>query len=841
MPQDNTYPLPDLFVRPDFDNGRVVVSFTGPEGFSKADWAVEDAEKTAAQGTVQGKAGEKCVFSVELPGFKPWSVNSPFLYKFRLKLPAAEVIQPFGIYKVEARGNKIFYNNREFYVKGTIRGREAHDHPNLGGAAEKDYYRKYILEAKAYGFNFIRFHSRIPSETYFQVADELGILTHVEIRKYFGKYQKERKALDDLDDKNPELVEPAQWIETVLSIRNHPSLLVYCMGNEIDHPGKNPGVKKIYDLTRSLDPCKLFLDTCGRGEYDRGYVDIDVKHMGYFCPFGRNHTMFDTTHHCGVFGSVRGIPTRIKSDPGSDRPDWSIQREIPFKFPVIAHEICHYTALRDVDGLEKKFDTHAPAQKPWWIGELKKLIRAKGLEEDYHTRMIRASKHYQMLWWKQGLEAVRKSPVLSGFHFFQVADTERYENSNSILDCFDDRTYAQPEQFMKFNADTILIADLPERCFFEKQRVEIPIFLSHYDVKIAGSGTLEWELKDARHNKTFFKGVMESMDLDEAGSRRICTLSIVLPETAEAFPMTLALRMRTDKGESAAENEWNLWLFPDRPEKLNVKNLEFSLADIDLRKRFAGIERRVRSSSKNALWITDRFHQDVFKHLEEGGDVLMLYRVPENRDKYAPLEKYYLPSTRDRFKGTIWDRGHNLGAFVNQEAPLAGFPHREFIDFQFYRLIEDADKICLDDFPIRVAPVIQGNDKASRDRFDVHKFGLSELVPEYTLRKFAYLFELKAGRGRLFVSGFNFTGIEAARPEVCAMFETLVNYMRSKRFQPSASLPLKNLLDYLRKKGKADRVRERMMTQYWQLDELPVESAKYWKDSETWLREGKPY
>jgi hypothetical protein len=32
-----------------------------------------------------------------------------------------------------------------------------------------------------------------------------------------------------------------------------------------------------------------------------------------------------------------------------------------------------------------------------------------------------------------------------------------------------------------------------------------------------------------------------------------------------------------------------------------------------------------------------------------------------------------------------------------------------------------------------------------------------------------------------------------------------------------------------------------MMTQYWQIDEEPVESATYWANSEAWLRTNKPY
>ena len=44
------------------------------------------------------------------------------------------------------------------------------------------------------------------------------------------------------------------------------------------------------------------------------------------------------------------------------------------------------------------------------------------------------------------------------------------------------------------------------------------------------------------------------------------------------------------------------------------------------------------------------------------------------------------------------------------------------------------------------------------------------------------------------------------------------------------------LRDYLARKGRQPRIKERMMTQYWQLDDAPLESARYWKEAEAWIR-----
>ena len=70
------------------------------------------------------------------------------------------------------------------------------------------------------------------------------------------------------------------------------------------------------------------------------------------------------------------------------------------------------------------------------------------------------------------------------------------------------------------------------------------------------------------------------------------------------------------------------------------------------------------------------------------------------------------------------------------------------------------------------------------------------------------------------------------------MFESLIRYVGSEVFKPAATLPADQLEDYLLTAGKAPRTRERMMTQYWQLDEAPLESAQYWTDAEDYIRKG---
>jgi beta-galactosidase/beta-glucuronidase len=240
--------VPDLFIVPDFDNAEAKVSFTIPRNVKRIKWSLKSRTAVVKSGTSTG-SGKKIKLDVHIKNFRSWSPDSPFLYKFIMEFKTGkenvEVVQHFGMRKFSIENKQIMLNNRPLFIRGHIRGREAHDHPNFLGCSDSKYYAKNILMSKAFGFNFVRFHSKVPPREFFEEADRLGFLAHIEVRKYYGKYQKERELEDmDLEKGILPLVDPALWKRTIKNVRNFPSLMVYCLGNEIHTPGINPEVRE---------------------------------------------------------------------------------------------------------------------------------------------------------------------------------------------------------------------------------------------------------------------------------------------------------------------------------------------------------------------------------------------------------------------------------------------------------------------------------------------------------------------------------------------------------------------------------------------------------------------
>lgn len=785
-------------------------------------WKVTDSDGSLIISQTEAVSGCEfeisAVFEAEF-----WSVENPVLYDFCAEInfedgTTEKINDRFGFRYFECDEKYIYLNGYPFYMRAYIRGCAAHEHENNCRLEEKEFYRKNITMAKQYGFNTIRFHSVIPPRECFEVADELGILIHIETRADNQDYDN----LEEMLYGKNNFVTNGEIEEIVNSLYNHPSFMVYCVGNEIRTPGKNPRIKEIHDYIKKLDPTRLFIDTCAHGEFDRQYVDFDVQHMGYFFPYGKNKNMFSDTDNLLGFGTVKDR-AMVKAVNGG-----KIRRGIRFNRPLIAHEVCHYTSWRDFYALKDKFSKYG-VEAPWWIDEEIKMIEAKGYKDNF-DKLLQITKDYQFRCWKTAFEGIRSSTLLSGFHMLQFADTDRYENSNGVVDCFDDYQGISAESFRDFNADTVIVARLPKQVMVAGESLKIPVILSQFAINPPRTGEFSYKL--SADGIDYSSGILENVDTGESGVYEICSIECDMPELTSPKKLILTAKLGFDDS-SECSNSWEVWVFPKISGNVTVDGI--SVMDGDY------LNTKVSFSGKNDFVVTDKLDDSLFEMLDEGKDVMLIYRTDWTRhllhkDMVAP--KYSLRHTWDRFKGVIWDRGTINGGYDDSELlNKYGFCTDGQLNFQYYSLVDDCDKINLDDFPVEVKSIVSGLDKSSRDRFDPSHFGERELMYDRTMRHFSYVFELKVGRGRLLVTGFNFTGIADGDVAALNMFKTLTAYCRSGDFDPVAYMSVDEIKSYLAYVAAEGPQKERMMTQYWQLDAEPVESMDYWTESERYLKD----
>ncbi len=202
------------------------------------------------------KAGNKQKYTQEfgLPDYRLWSVENPELYTLVVRLRDGnriidEVREPFGIRTIDFSAEKGFLLNGEpVLLKGACLH---HDNGPLGAAAfDRAEYRKVEIMKKN-GFNAIRAAHNPPSKALLDACDQLGMLV---INESFDHWQKPKKPqdynlyFDEWWEKDLEAM--------VLRDRNHPSIIIWSIGNEIKERADSSGL----EIARKLRAKVLEMD-----------------------------------------------------------------------------------------------------------------------------------------------------------------------------------------------------------------------------------------------------------------------------------------------------------------------------------------------------------------------------------------------------------------------------------------------------------------------------------------------------------------------------------------------------------------------------------------------------
>ncbi|MCF6356206.1 MAG: DUF4982 domain-containing protein [Draconibacterium sp.] len=205
--------------------------------------------------------------NIEVLNPKLWDTETPNLYTavIQLKNGSKTVDQTqtkFGIRSIEFSPEKGFLlNGKSVLIKG---GCLHHDNGILGAAAFKSAEYRRVRIMKENGFNAIRVSHNPPSELFLNACDELGILV---MDESFDQWQLPKKKddyhlyFDDWWEHDMEAM--------LLRDRNHPSIIIWSVGNEIKERGNESGLKiaaflkakvKEFDTTRPVTQavCKFW-------------------------------------------------------------------------------------------------------------------------------------------------------------------------------------------------------------------------------------------------------------------------------------------------------------------------------------------------------------------------------------------------------------------------------------------------------------------------------------------------------------------------------------------------------------------------------------------------------
>ncbi len=189
-----------------------------------------------------------------------WSPESPDLYTIRCLIVSTsgkemivldELQVPVGIRTLKIERADLMLNGHRLFVKGVT---WYEDHPTWGNALPYEERERDVVMMKNLGVNTIRFVNHPPHPSMLDLCDRYGLLAMIDL---------------PLSNSPGAVLVPEAYgelaggmlREMVLRDRNHPSVLAWGLGDEIEaaHPASRPFVAAMVQLVRSLDSRPTYL------------------------------------------------------------------------------------------------------------------------------------------------------------------------------------------------------------------------------------------------------------------------------------------------------------------------------------------------------------------------------------------------------------------------------------------------------------------------------------------------------------------------------------------------------------------------------------------------------
>jgi beta-galactosidase len=236
-----------------------------------------------------------------------WSVENPYLYRLHITLRLGdelvdEYATPFGIRTVAFDPDQgLLLNGERIKIKGVC----LHHDAGCVGAAVPDRVLERRLELlKAMGCNGIRCSHYPPAPELLDMADRMGFLVMDEA---FDEWAQERYAFGYHDYFDEWAIRD---LESMLyRDRNHPSIVLWSVGNEIPEQTRVEGIailQQLVDVVHRLDPTRPTVSACGHiagpdafdGPTQTGFLEtLDVVGYNYVDRWAERRKLYYSVDH----------------------------------------------------------------------------------------------------------------------------------------------------------------------------------------------------------------------------------------------------------------------------------------------------------------------------------------------------------------------------------------------------------------------------------------------------------------------------------------------------------------------------------------------------------------
>jgi Glycosyl hydrolases family 2, sugar binding domain/Glycosyl hydrolases family 2, TIM barrel domain/Glycosyl hydrolases family 2 len=629
---------------------------------------------------------------VTIPISEPmlWDTTAPHLYGLQAVLldgtddraePLDSLSTQFGMRTIAtSQSGHLLLNGRVLYLRGAL---DQDYYPDLiytpFGDAELE---AQFAKAKHMGLNCLRTHIKITDPRYYDAADRAGILIWTELPNW------------------QELTEPAKRRarETMFGMVerdwNHPSIVIWTIVNEnwgVDlavNAGHRAWLSEMYTQLKELDPHRLVVGNSPCFTNFHVVTDIEDFHNYYAMPdhyrkwkeWVQTFASRPPWTFAHVYESIESWRQYIQ-DPWNPLP----RQQAPEvrrrgSEPMVVSEFGNW-GLPDVGKLKECYQG-----EPWWFetgiewGD--GVVYPHGIEQRfkvYHLDKVfptlsdlsAASQRMQFTALKYQIEQMRRHPSIVGYVITEFTDV--HWESNGLLDmCRNPKTYY--DVIGQVNSpDAIVPTDWDRVAFWEGERCEVRLALSHFSSSDLRGSRLEWQLDQWPEVSGTFEGVTP----ERAQLTNLGTVVFEVPRTEKAVRARLEMRLLNASGELVTRNHHELYFFPrvggpGHPLRVSAPGLP------RLSARLSDMGYEMTDDLPADLVIVETMTDELRWYAQNGGKVLWLAETPESQQ--AHLGALSIAQRHGRSWQGDWASSMS---WIRQDKIFGGIPTGGTVDFAF--------------------------------------------------------------------------------------------------------------------------------------------------------------
>ena len=415
-----------------------------------------------------------------------------------------------------------------------------------------------------------------------------------------------------------------------------------------------------------------------------------------------------------------------------------------FTVPFVAHEMGQYCVFPNFEEMKKYTGVYKAKNFEMFQEDLADHDMASQAKD-----FLIASGKLQALCYKNEIEKAFRTPNYSGYQLLSLND---YPGQGTalvgVLDAFwDEKGYISAPAFKRFSNSTVPLVQVPKFVYTNDEKLEAKIEIAHWG-KAPLKANVTCRLID-EDGKVVMTTRFENKDLAVGLITEVGSLAYSRGNTEKAGKLKLDVAI--DGTEFA--NDWDFWFYPSALPKL-----------------------------KSNIYYTEHLDENAKKVLDAGGNVFL--NAAGKVVKGKEVVQTFLPV----FWNTSWFKmrpPHTLGILCDPKNPaLASFPTESHSNMQWWEIVNKAQVMNLEDFPLGFKPIIQPIDTW------------------FLNRKLALVLEAKVGKGKLIISSANLSPDLKDAPASQQLYYSLQQYMASSQFNPKFEVAYQTVKDLFEQPSK---------------------------------------